>query len=184
MVLRRRDGMSGLSSTRKQGEGERLVAVALLNAEEPDMLNGEQFVHRGLNVGAHVPGKLSRRCDQSIQRDAGEMPFNGRTGKVEPLCLRDVAQILRGCQDAVVADQRRLADQTELIFGKLAAQLATIIAHVVAGVGRHHQSMARCLDSFLCSLQERLSDSARICAANRFALLVDCDHHFKGVGRR
>src|SRR5437762_3929390 len=86
MVLRWRDGMSGLSGTRQRGEGEGLVAVAFLNAEEPDALDGEQLVHRRLNVGAHVPGKLPRRCDQPIPRDTGEMPFNRGTGKVEPLC--------------------------------------------------------------------------------------------------
>src|SRR5207245_2259715 len=96
MVLRWRDGMSGLSSTRQRGEGEGLVAVALLNAEEPDALDGEQLVHRHLNVGAHMPGKLPRRRDQSIERDAGEMPSNGRAGKVEPLCFRDGTEVFCG----------------------------------------------------------------------------------------
>jgi len=41
MVLRRRDGMSGVSGSRQRGEGEGLVAVALLNSEEPDALDGE-----------------------------------------------------------------------------------------------------------------------------------------------
>src|SRR5215212_10272446 len=111
MVLRRRDGMRGLSSARQRGEGEGLVAVALLNAEEPDALDGEQPVDRRLNVGAHMPGKLPRRCDQSIQRKADEMPLNGSTGKVKPLCFRDGAELLCSCQHTVVADQRRLADQ-------------------------------------------------------------------------
>jgi len=141
MVLRRRDGISGLSGTRERGEAQGIVA-ALLNAEEPDALDGEQPVDRRLNVGAHVPGKLPRRCDQSIQRDAGEMPFNGGTGKVEPLCFRDGAELLCSCQHTVVADQRRLADQTERILGKLAAQLAAIIADIFAGVSRHRQLIA------------------------------------------
>ena len=184
MVLRWRDGMSGLSGTRQRGEGEGLIAVAFLNAEEPDALDGEQLVHRRLNVGAHMPGKLPRRCDQPIPSDTGEMPFNGGTGKVEPLCFRDGAEFLCSCQHAVVADQRRLADQSERVLGKLAAQLAAIIADVFAGLGRHRQLMARRPDSLLCSLQERLSDSARIRAANRFAPLFDCDHHLNGIGWR
>jgi len=43
------------------GEGEGFVAMTLLNAEEPDGPIGKQPLHRGLNVGAHVAGKLSRR---------------------------------------------------------------------------------------------------------------------------
>jgi hypothetical protein len=66
----------------------------------------------------------------------------------------------------------------------MATQLATIVAHVIADIGRHHESMTRCPNSFLCSLQERLSDCARIRAANRFAPLFVCGHHFKGVARR
>src|ERR671921_467371 len=49
---------------------------------------GKQPVDRRLNVGAHMAGKLPRRCDKSVQRKAGEMPLNGSTGKVEPLCFR------------------------------------------------------------------------------------------------
>ena len=176
--------MCGLSSTRERGEGERLVTVALLNAEEPDALNGEQFVHHSLHVSTHVAGKLSRSRDQPIERNAGEMPFNGRAGKVEPLCFGDGAEIPGGCQHTVVADQRRLADHTERVLGKIAAQLATVVAHVIAGLGRHHQLMARCPNSFLCSLQERFGDGARIGAANRFASLLDCEHHLGGIGQR
>lgn len=70
------------------------------------------------------------------------MPFNGRASKVEPLCFRDGAELLCSCQYTVVADQRRLADQTERVLGKLAAQLAAIIADIFAGPGRHRQLMA------------------------------------------
>jgi hypothetical protein len=56
-----------------------------------------------------------------------------------------------------------------------------IIADLIAGLGRHRQLMARCLDSLLCSLQQRLSDSAWIRAADRFAALFDGDHHYNGV---
>src|SRR5829696_3360216 len=88
------NSMAALSSTRQRGEGEGLVAVALLNAEEPDALDREQLVQRRLNVGAHVPGKLPRCCDQPIPRDTGEVPFNRGTGKVKPLCFRDGAELL------------------------------------------------------------------------------------------
>jgi hypothetical protein len=102
------------------------------------------------------------------------VPFNRGTGKVKPLCFRDGAELLCSCQHTVVADQRRLADQTERVLGKLAAQLTAIIAYVIAGLGRHRQLMARRPDTLLCSLQVGLSDSARIRAANRFAPLFDC----------
>ena len=112
------------------------------------------------------------------------MPFNGRAGKVEPPCFRDGGELLCSCQHTVVADQCRFADQTERVLGKLAAQLAAIIDDVIAGLGRHRQLMARRPDSLLCSLQEGLSDSPRIRAANRFAPLFDCDHHYNSVGWR
>src|ERR1700730_686246 len=162
MVLRWRNGKSGLSNTRQRGEGQSLVAIALLNAEEPDALDGEQLVYCRLNVGAHVPGKLPGRCDQPIPRDTGEMPFNSGTGKVEPSCFRDGAELLCSCQHTVVADQRRLADQTERVLGKLTAQLAAIIVDVFAGLGRHRQLMARSANSLLCRLQHRLGRRTRI----------------------
>ena len=61
MVLGRRNGMCGLSGARERGKGERIVAVALLDAEEADGPIGKQLVRCSLNVGAHVAGKLSRR---------------------------------------------------------------------------------------------------------------------------
>ena len=87
MVLRWRDGMRAVSRPRQRGEGEGFVAAVLLNAEKPAALAREQLVHRGLNVGAHVSGKLSRRRNQIIRGEACEMPLNGGASKVKSSCF-------------------------------------------------------------------------------------------------
>ncbi len=66
----------------------------------------------------------------------------------------------------------------------MAAELAAIAVHVVTGLGRHRQLMARFANSLLRSMKQRFGDCARICTAHRLALLFDGDDHLKGVGRR
>ena len=184
MVLRRCNGMRGLSSARQRGEGQRLVAMALLNAEESDRPIGEQLVYGSLNVGAHVAGELPRCRDQPIVRSAGEVPIDGRAGKVEPLCFRDRAQFLCRGQHTVLANQRRLLDQAEWCYGKIAAELAAIAVHAVTGLGRHRQVMAGFANALLRRVKQRFGHCARIRAAHRLAFLFDADHHLEGVGRR
>ena len=112
------------------------------------------------------------------------MPIDGRAGKVELFCLRDRAELLCRCQHTVVAHQRCLIDQTKWGCGKMAAELAAIAVHAVAGLGRHRQLMARFANSLLRGMKQRFGDCARIGTAHRLALLSDGDHHLKGIGRR
>ena len=90
MVLGRRDGVGDLSIFAQRGDRQRLVAVSLVDAEEPDRCVREQLVERGLHVGAHVPGKLPRGRNQFVLRDAGEMPFQRLAGVFERLLAHDV----------------------------------------------------------------------------------------------
>src|SRR3954471_21395508 len=112
------------------------------------------------------------------------MPVDGRAGKIELFCLRDRAELLCRCQHAIVAHQRGLVDQTKRGCRKMAAELAAIAVHAVAGLGRHRQLMARFANSLLRGLPQRFGHRARIRTANCFALLFDSNHHLEGVRLR
>ena len=83
VILRRRDrvGVPAILSQRR--DGQRLVTMLLIDAEEPDRGGREQPVDGDLHVRAHVARKLPRGRDQLIPRDAGKMPGQGVAGVVE-----------------------------------------------------------------------------------------------------
>jgi hypothetical protein len=80
VILRRRNAVCTASIKRQGGDRQRLVALTLVNAEEPDRRGREQPVNRRLHIGAHMTGELARGRDQlvlgaAILRDAAKRPL-------------------------------------------------------------------------------------------------------------
>lgn len=69
--------------------------------------------------------KLPRGRDQLIARDAGEVPLQRVTGKIELLGAGDFGKAVRDRFGAVIADQRHHASEHEQVLARIrAAELA------------------------------------------------------------
>ena len=67
------------------GEGQRLVAVLLIDAEKPHRSCGEQPVDGDLNIRAHMTRELAARSQPADPADAGKMPGQRVAGVLELL---------------------------------------------------------------------------------------------------
>jgi hypothetical protein len=79
VVLRRRDHRRVALRAHAAGN-RRLVAKLLVNTVEVER-GSEQFVDRGLHIGAHVSRKLPCRRDQPLPGNTCEMPTDGLSGE-------------------------------------------------------------------------------------------------------
>jgi hypothetical protein len=125
VILHRRDSLSIPAISAKSRDGQRFVAVFLVNPKKPDRRCGEKPVDGHLNIRAHVTRKLSRGRDQPVPRNAGEMPVQRVAGIVELLVADEFGQVARDLVHAVIADQRLHAFHCKpVLAAKHAAEFA------------------------------------------------------------
>src|SRR6202795_3731985 len=132
--------------------------------------------------------KLSRGRDQSIARDAGEVPVQRVAGMVELLVAGDFGKAVRDLACAVVADQSRHASEREQVLArKRAAKLAfsvwcfTPVRNLIAG---EEDPVARSPNAFLSGFKHLGADVARIGPANGLPVFGGRIDRLEGVGKR